>query len=232
MLLNAMWLFSLAVLFALADWYAVEHNISWLRYSAKPLVIVALGVWLLVQPIDFSLLFWFFLALLFSLIGDIWLLAPPRFFMAGLASFLLAHVCYIIALNIDNLPSISWPIVLLALFFIGLGVFILPLLVGSIRKKAGTRRLQGATLTYYIILSLMAFSATSTLFRPVWEQIPAAFVASGGLLFFFSDFFLAFDRFVRPVKHGRLVVHVTYHIGQFNLILGVIWHLLIQRIAG
>ncbi|MBN2256708.1 MAG: lysoplasmalogenase [Anaerolineaceae bacterium] len=226
--LNTMWLFSLSVIFALADWYAVEHNITWLRYSSKPLVIVTLVAWLLVQPIEFPLLFWFLLALLLSLIGDIWLLAPPRFFMAGLTSFLLAHCCYIIAFNHEKLPPASWQMILLILFFTGLGVFILPLLISNIRKKAGTRKLQGAILIYYLILSLMALSATSTIFRPEWERQTAAFVAAGGLLFFFSDFFLAFDRFVRPVKHGRLVVHVTYHLGQFGLILGVVWHLLIQ----
>ncbi|MBN2678295.1 MAG: lysoplasmalogenase [Anaerolineaceae bacterium] len=226
--LNTMWLFSLSVIFALADWYAVEHNITWLRYSSKPLVIVTLVAWLLVQPIEFPLLFWFLLALLLSLIGDIWLLAPPRFFMAGLTSFLLAHCCYIIAFNHEKLPPANWQMILLILFFTGLGVFILPLLISNIRKKAGTRKLQGAILIYYLILSLMALSATSTIFRPEWERQTAAFVAAGGLLFFFSDFFLAFDRFVRPVKHGRLVVHVTYHLGQFGLILGVVWHLLIQ----
>jgi len=230
--MNAMWIFSLAVLFALADWYAVEHNLSWLRYSAKPLVIVALGAWLLVQPIDFSILFWYFLALLFSLIGDVWLLAPPRFFMAGLAFFLLAHVSYIIAFNRDQLPPVTWSVGLLTLFFVGLGVFILPLLIINIRKRAGTRKLQGAVLTYYIILSLMAFSATSTLFRPAWAQPTAALVAIGGLLFFFSDFMLAFDRFVRLVNHGRLIVHITYHLGQFGLMLGVVWQLLITTLKG
>jgi alkenylglycerophosphocholine/alkenylglycerophosphoethanolamine hydrolase len=230
--MNAMWIFSLAVLFALADWYALEHNLSWLRYSSKPLVIVALGAWLLVQPIDFSILFWYFLALFFSLVGDVWLLAPPRFFMAGLASFLLAHVSYIIAFNREHLPPISWPVVQLALSFLGLGVFILPLLVSNIRKHAGTRKLQGATSIYCIILSLMAFSASSTLFRPEWERSTAALVAIGGLLFFFSDFMLAFDRFVRPVKHGRLIVHITYHLGQFGLMLGVVWQMLITTLKG
>jgi hypothetical protein len=30
------------------------------------------------------------------------------------------------------------------------------------------------------------------------------------------------------VSHGRLVVHITYHLGQFGLILGLVWHLLIR----
>jgi alkenylglycerophosphocholine/alkenylglycerophosphoethanolamine hydrolase len=226
--MNSMWLFSLAFLIAMADWYAVEKNISWLRYSSKPLVIILLAVWLPLQPISFPILFWFFLALVFSLIGDIWLLAPSRFFMVGLASFLLAHVGYIIGFNQHQLPPLTWPVVQLVSFFIFLGVFIYPLLYRSIKKRSGTRKLQGATLIYFIILSLMAISAASTLFRPDWERQTAAFVATGGLLFFFSDFMLAFDRFIRPVSHGRLVVHITYHLGQFGLILGLVWHLLIK----
>ncbi len=133
--MTALWLFSLAVLVALADWYAVDKNITWLRYSSKPLVIILLGTWLLLQPISFSILFWFFLALVFSLIGDIWLLAPSRFFMAGLASFLLAHVCYIIGFNQHQLPPFTWPVVQLVSFFIFLGVFIYPLLYQKHQKE-------------------------------------------------------------------------------------------------
>jgi alkenylglycerophosphocholine/alkenylglycerophosphoethanolamine hydrolase len=227
-----MWIFSLGVLFALADWYAVEHNISWLRYSSKPLVIIALMVWLLMQPIDLAILLWFFLALFFSLIGDVWLLAPPRFFMAGLASFLLAHLSYIVAFNHQSLPPLSWPIIQLTSFFIFMGVFIYPLLYKGIKGRSGTRKLQGATLIYFIVLSLMTFSATSTLFRLEWEHQTAALVAAGGLLFYFSDFMLAYDRFIRPVRHGRLIVHIAYHLGQFGLILGVVWHLIIAAYQG
>lgn len=224
--MRAMWFFSLAALFAMADWYAVEKNISWLRYSAKPLVIVFLGTWLLFQPIDLSVSLWLFLALVFSLIGDGWLLAPARFFMAGLAAFLLAHVCFILGFNHQNLPPATWGVFQLALLFIFLGIFIYPLIFRGIKKKSGTRKLQGAALIYFIIVSVMAFSAVSTLFRPEWEIQTAALAAAGGLLFFFSDFLLAYDRFIRPVKHGRLAVHISYHLGQFGLVLGVAWHML------
>jgi alkenylglycerophosphocholine/alkenylglycerophosphoethanolamine hydrolase len=229
--MNSMWLFSLAFLIAMADWYAVEKNISWLRYSSKPLVIILLAVWLPLQPISFPILFWFFLALVFSLIGDIWLLAPSRFFMVGLVSFLLAHVSYIVAFNQQSQPPFTWPVIQLVSFFIFMGVFVYPILFKGIKSRSGTRKLQGATLIYFIILSLMAFSTVSTLLRPEWERQTAAFVAAGGLLFYFSDFILAFDRFIRPVSHGRLIVHITYHLGQFGLILGVVWHLLISTYA-
>lgn len=221
----AIWLFSLAGIFALTDWYAVARNISWLRYSAKPLVIIALVASLLLQPIGFFEVFWFILALVFSLIGDIWLLAPPRFFMAGLASFLLTHICYVIGINYE-LPPATWQIFSLAGAFVLLGIFVYPILFRGVKKQPGAHKLQGATLIYYIILSLMAFSATSTLLRPGWERQAAVCVAIGGLFFFFSDFLLAYDRFIRPVKYGRLFVHITYHLGQFGIFAGVLWQYL------
>jgi len=227
----AIGLFCLAAIFAVADWYAVAKKISWLRYSAKPLVILLLGVWLLLQPIAFSELFWFFLALVFSLIGDIWLLAPSRFFMAGLASFLLTHICYVIGIN-RELPPATWQVFSLAGAFIILGIFIYPILFRGVKRQSGARKLQGATLIYYIVLSLMAFSATTTLARPDWERQAAVCVAIGGLCFFFSDFLLAYDRFIRPVRHGRLAVHITYHLGQFGLIAGVVWQLLVISLTG
>ncbi len=220
-------IFYLAVILAIADWYAVEKDISWLRYSAKPLVIIALCVWLLLQPISFSEIFWFLLALVFSLIGDIWLMAPPRFFMVGLASFLFTQVCYVIGFN-RELPPPTWQVFSMAGAFIILGVFVYPVLFRGVKRKSGARKLQGATLFYYILISLMAFSAMTTLIRPGWERSAGVLVAIGGLLFFFSDFLLAYDRFIRQVKHGRLAVHITYHLGQFGLISGIILQFLGQ----
>jgi uncharacterized membrane protein YhhN len=215
----------LAWIFSILDWFAVARNIPWIRYSAKPLVIIVLGIWLLQQPIAFSELFWFFLALVFSLIGDVWLLAPSRFFLAGLASFLLVHICYVIGFN-QTLPPANWQVFSLAASFFVLGIFIYPILFRGVKNHPGARKLQGATLIYYIVLSLMAFSATTTVARPAWERIASAFVAIGGLSFFFSDFLLAYDRFIHPMRYGRLVVHVFYHLGQFGLISGVVLHLL------
>ena len=224
----AFWVLIVSVIFALTDWYAVEKKIFWLRITAKPLVIITLGVWLLMQPIALPELLWFLLALVFSLLGDVWLLAPPRFFMAGLASFLLTHVCYVIGLNLE-LPPVTWPVQSLAGGFIILGILVYPVLFRGVRNQPGARKLQGATLIYYVVLSVMAFSATCTLIRPEWERLAAVSVAIGGLFFFFSDFLLAYDRFINSVKHGRLAVHVTYHFGQFGLIVGIVWQLLAHK---
>ena len=41
-------------------------------------------------------------------------------------------------------------------------------------------------------------------------------------VFYASDATLAWNRFVRPLRHGHLAVMVTYHLGQIGLVLGLL----------
>jgi uncharacterized membrane protein YhhN len=75
---------------------------------------------------------------------------------------------------------------------------------------------------YATFISLMLFSALMTLFRTDWLSSPAYLVSFGAVLFVASDIVLAWDKFVNPVRRGRLVVMMTYHLGQFALIAGAV----------
>jgi len=44
------------------------------------------------------------------------------------------------------------------------------------------------------------------------------------LLFFISETFNAWIRFVNPLPYGRLRVMVTYHLGQILIALGALLH--------
>jgi uncharacterized membrane protein YhhN len=57
---------------------------------------------------------------------------------------------------------------------------------------------------------------------PAWKSFPSALVSMGAALFFFSDVLLAWNKFVRPVKNGRLLNMVSYHLGQIALISGAV----------
>jgi uncharacterized membrane protein YhhN len=46
--------------------------------------------------------------------------------------------------------------------------------------------------------------------------------ALGGLLFLASDTALAYDRFVRRVPHGPLLVIVSYHLAQLLIVIGLL----------
>ena len=59
---------------------------------------------------------WFVVALVFSLLGDVFLMLPSDAFVAGLSAFLLAHVAYVVALNQDSAGNwwLAVPVVLVA----------------------------------------------------------------------------------------------------------------------
>jgi len=72
--------------------------------------------------------------------------------------------------------------------------------------------LAGAVLVYAAVISAMVLSAAGT--RSVLATL-------GAMAFAVSDWLLGFDRFVRPIRNGRVAVMVTYHTGQALLILGL-----------
>jgi uncharacterized membrane protein YhhN len=47
-------------------------------------------------------------------------------------------------------------------------------------------------------------------------------VALGATVFVVSDATLSIDRFVRPIPHARLILMITYHVGQALIVAGVL----------
>jgi len=66
------------------------------------------------------------------------------------------------------------------------------------------------------------FAAMSTLFDPAWKTGAALFVSLGAFSFYISDVILAWNKFVAPIRNGRVFNIVTYHLGQIGLIAGVV----------
>ncbi len=75
-------------------------------------------------------------------------------------------------------------------------------------------------LAYTIVLSLMLFSALLTFVRPAWSPGGALLVGLGAVLFYLSDSLIAWTKFVSPLRHGELLVMITYHLGQVMITLG------------
>jgi uncharacterized membrane protein YhhN len=86
----------------------------------------------------------------------------------------------------------------------------------------GRGKLRAPVAVYSAIISLMVVSALATLARPYWLGRPAALASIGAVLFFVSDGLLAWHRFVAPVRYGKLLVIVSYHLGQMAIIAGVV----------
>jgi uncharacterized membrane protein YhhN len=215
------WALVTALILALIDWVTVARRQKRLEYVFKPatLVVVLIGAWLLTrEPHDAWQARFFLLGLAFSLAGDVFLMLPgERFFLPGLAVFLLAHLCYIVGLN-PTLPPCPALVFLVVVAVVG--VTLDRSIVAGLRRQGQTSLLVPVAI-YSLVLGLMLFSAWATLFRPEWTPPRQALVITGASLFFASDAMLAWNRFVAPSFWLRMLVIVTYHLGQMALVTSI-----------
>ena len=222
-----MLLFVLVLVAAGIDWLAVAKGWKKTEYIAKPATMLLLFGWLaLAGGFGVTPLICFGLGLLCSLAGDIFLMLSyarfsDRFFLPGLAAFLLAHVAYIIGLNIPfGQASPGWAIGIG--FILGLtAARLLQRIITGVRTK-GLRRMVAPVVAYGTIITLMLLSALLTLYRADWTTSTSGLVSLGAILFYTSDVILAWNKFVRPIRNGRVINMAAYHLGQIALIAGVV----------
>jgi uncharacterized membrane protein YhhN len=215
-------LFTLAILTAILEWVAVYKNWRKVEYIAKPGVMVFLFAWFLLTGGMHGSLFWFGLGILLSFGGDVLLLLPNErhWFPFGLGFFLLAHIAYIAGLN--QPPASLNTITLGVALVIAMTAFpIINRIVRNLPKK-GLRRLVEPVRYYAATISLMLYSGLMTLFRADWLSTPAYLVSVGALLFVISDLVLAWNKFVNPIRRGRLLLMIMYHLGQLALVAGAV----------
>jgi uncharacterized membrane protein YhhN len=218
-------LFALASLAAILEWVAVFKGWRRLEYFAKPGVMLFLLIWLFWSGGAGGPLLWFSLGVFFSLLGDVLLLLsnerrdlPGKYFLFGLGAFLLAHVAYVLGFNSPPPPFSAMTFGVAFMVIVSALPLIRRILLGLQQK--GLRRLLIPVRTYATAISLMLFSALMTLFRTDWQSLPAYLVGLGALLLITSDVLLAWNKFVSPVRRGRLLLMVTYHLGQIALVAG------------
>jgi uncharacterized membrane protein YhhN len=209
-----------AFLAAIVNEIAEQKDKRIIVYIAKPAVMVLLLAWLYFYAGFDGALIYFALGILFSLGGDIFLMLPDmdRWFLPGLVSFLVAHVFYTIGFNYV-LPALNVFGVFLA---ISIALFVAQIyrrLAAGLHTK-GLDRLRMPVLIYSIVISLMWLSALQTIFDINWKTNASVLVSLGATLFVASDIVLAWNRFVNPIKHGRLINLTCYHLGQILLIVG------------
>jgi uncharacterized membrane protein YhhN len=212
----------LTFLFAIADWYAVATKNRRLEYVMKPGTMLSLILWfttsLPTAPPAFTTVFTLGLAL--SLIGDVFLMLPNDRFLSGVIAFLLAHVAYVIAYNMDGV--LVTPISLFLLLVISVIAFFNTRLIVRALRSSGKDKLIGPIIMYAVVLTATVWSTTMTLFRPEWPLIGAIITFIGGWLFYATDSMNAWTRLVKPLPRGRLPVMITYHIAQFLMAAGML----------
>jgi len=156
---------------------------------------------------------WSILAgLAWSALGDAFLLPKSDFFVMGLASFLIAHACYLWAFTSDSRwAGRKLPFVLWGLIGVGILPWVWPGVAGPLRAPV---------LLYMVALLSMAAQAAN---RALERRDAAAVGAAVGAAFFVaSDSLLALRRFAHVLEHGRPWVLGTYFIAQAGMVISVL----------
>lgn len=188
-----------------SPWQPFPGDAALKGMAVSPLALLALQrltgkrAWLLAVP------------LALSAVGDVLLALGNRFFLLGLAAFLVAHLVYI------NLFRSMWPkpvlltprmlIGLVGLFgwSIALTVILLPKLDFS----------TGPAIPMYVgALTAMAACAFPVATGNNW-------IVGGAILFVISDSLLGVNRFHTKLPNIGYVVWITYYLAQFCIFTGV-----------
>src|SRR4030042_639587 len=148
--------------------------------------------------------------LLCSLLGDIALMFPEKWFTAGLASFLAAHVFYSLAFKPG--PGRPSP----AGLFIPFIIFGL-LMFRILAPKLGPMKLP--VLVYIAAITVMATFAVGRFVDGGGTRPLLAF--AGAVLFLVSDSVLAYDRFAKKLGPAQAIILGTYFPAQLLIALSI-----------
>lgn len=145
-----------------------------------------------------------------SLAGDVLLMLPADLFVAGLVSFLIAHIFYIAAFR-TGLTGVSpiWLAIPFCLVGAAMLWFLLP----------GLGEMKIPVTIYLIVILTMAWQAC---YR--WEKLrdrKSLLAAAGALLFVVSDSIIALNRFRVPFTLAEGLIMSTYFSAQWLIALSV-----------
>lgn len=204
-------LLRLAGVAAVGNWVAAATHRRSFEYVCKPATLALLiGVALALHPHHGAVRTWFVVGLLFSLAGDVFLMLPKEQFVAGLASFLLGHVAYVVGFALEQ-RSVALAVV--GLFVVAMAITVIGRRIVTAVRTGSEPELLLPVCVYLLVISAMVVLAWGT-------AIAVAIIGAG--LFYASDATLAWDKFVGELRRGHTYVMVTYHLGQAGLVLALL----------
>ena len=213
------------LIIALVHIYGERRNNLKIKYSTKPLLMPILII-MYIFTVNLTGINWLIVfALLFGMLGDIFLMLPERFFIPGLISFLFGHICYIVGFGMPIPTSgneIAATLIAIILLFLAGWIYI-RLAAGM--QDLGKERMRIPVLFYTVVIVLMTFSALMTLFNDDWNVYSSILVSIGAILFLVSDIMNAWVRFVTIIPNHRLWIMSTYHLAQMGIAIGAVLHI-------
>lgn len=204
-------------LLALTELTFTALKLDTFRFISKPLLLPILTGLYLVSINEKTV--WskdaIILALIFSWAGDV-LLQFEGMFVAGLSSFLTAHICYIFFFIRTKSETASFfklrPVMLIAVlaYLIELMLILWPTLGG----------MKIPVLLYGITISVM-LSAAFWQYKKLDDKT-ALYFAIGAAFFVASDSILAINKFKSPFEHAGMYTMTTYILAQLFIVTGAI----------
>lgn len=186
-----------------------------LYVSAKPLLMITLLLYFVSATKGYPRWrLYVMAALVFSWAGDVFLISS-EWFIAGLVSFLIAHIFYIIAYQktgaasgelkpLDVLKFVAYGVVLIWVIYPGLGDMLIPVLI------------------YALVLLAMGVWAHKR--RGATSSASFQLVAIGAILFALSDGLIAINKFAFEVPFERILIMSIYMTAQYLIVQGLIKH--------
>lgn len=206
------------LLLALLHLYAVYANLPNLRFFTKPLICLSL-IFILYKETGLKKNIEKLVAvgLFFGCLGDIFLMLNENMFVAGLASFLIGHILYVIAFSKQTSAkalSKHKSYILIAGILASFCYYLYSILQPSLGP------LKTPVILYIIVIAAMAFFA----YTRRYQTNTLSFIISlvGALLFIFSDSILAINKFVAYLANSGLYIMSSYILAQYFITLGII----------
>lgn len=211
------------VFFLIATVEILIQVFNWQQFNlfVKPLIVFSLAAFYFQNSESRNRLF--ALALFFCWLGDLFLLFDhlnELYFMAGLGSFLIAHVLLIflygklknetgVGFNGPQKARVSFPVIL-----VGTGLIsILYPILGPLKVPV---IIYASALMIMVLRSIYRYGFTSS--KSFWN------VCVGALFFMLSDSLLALNKFYQPIANAGVLVIVTYMTALYFITQGVILH--------
>lgn len=152
-------------------------------------------------------------ALMFGFLGDIFLMKSDNIFIAGLLSFLIGHIFYIIALLTSiSFSDIHFKFYILLLPYVFIGLIAYKKLLFYIND------MKFQVFFYTIVILAMSFSSLIRIYTFNGYQFWFPFI--GSILFISSDTMLAFNKFKNKLNKTNIYVMITYISAQLLIVLG------------
>src|SRR5690606_8085287 len=203
---------------ALLHLYAVYANLPNLRFFSKPLICISL-IFILYKETGLKKNIEKLVAvgLFFGCLGDIFLMLNENMFVAGLASFLIGHILYVIAFSKQTSAkalSKHKSYILIAGILASFSYYLYSILKPSLGP------LKIPVILYIIVIAAMAFFAYTRRYQT--NTLSFIICLIGALLFIFSDSILALNKFVAYLANSGLYIMSSYILAQYFITPGII----------